>query len=99
MKTLPREPSHRFGQAKRSYCLICSQETKLQSYVYLPIRDALKLVNLCVLHDNSHRIVGNEKPIYNGCAVISCLEPHKSKGYCRYHYQRLTQFGRDRVEN
>ena len=88
---MKREPSHRTRPQKEKEtpcCLICGNETDLQSYVYLPIWDQITLKPLCILHDNSHRIVGNEKEIFKGCGVAGCFYPRKALNMCKKHYDK-----------
>lgn len=70
-------------------CVICGEATQLQSYVYLTAHNKIKLIYLCELHDNSHRIWGGELEVFKGCKIAGCLNPLKCKEMCKKHYQRF----------
>lgn len=93
-----KKSSPRFYHEKRTiqfgdYCNICDERlpkgTMPRSYVYLPKYDKLKLVTLCVLHDNSHRLVGDERPIIEICKISDCDGLIKTLGLCKRHYNKF----------
>jgi len=75
---------------RRDCCFLCDETgprgSMIRCYVYLPTTDELGVVIACKLHDNSHRIVGNERPIRKHCKVNDCYQKIKCKEMCKSHY-------------